>query len=130
MNFPLPQVTVLAMFALRLGVLRGTIDAETELPALLAELASIPDLIEKCIANVQQQCDDMSGRYVYAQNFLYLGRGFNYPVALEGALKLKEVSYIHAEGYAAAEMKHGPIALIDSMMPVVFIAPSTEKVFL
>merc|ERR1711967_114647 len=74
-------------------------------------------------------CMQMARTYRYASNFLYLGRGYNFPVALEGALKLKEISYIHAEGYPAAEMKHGPIALIDEFMPVVFIAPKGDPTY-
>lgn len=116
------QVTVLTMFALALGTLRGTIDRETaakvtgalrNLPALIKQTLKLNDAIEK-----------LSSTYTYVHNFLYLGRGYNYPSALEGALKLKEISYIHAEGYPAAEMKHGPIALIDREMPTVVIAPN------
>jgi glutamine---fructose-6-phosphate transaminase (isomerizing) len=90
----------------------------------------IPDKIEKALL-VNDYVKEIAEKYQDARNFLYLGRGLNFPVALEGALKLKEISYIHAEGYPAAEMKHGPIALIDEAMPVVFIAPSSgtyEKV--
>jgi glucosamine--fructose-6-phosphate aminotransferase (isomerizing) len=90
--------------------------------AKVAELASIPDKMEETLHSVNQYIKDISRIFTYARNFLYLGRGYNYPVALEGALKLKEISYIHAEGYPAAEMKHGPIALIDSEMPTVVIA--------
>jgi len=114
------QVTVLTMLALAFGMEKETVSHE-EYDEVLHELILIPDKIEK----VLQQNDkirDIARTFTYARNFLYLGRGFNYPVALEGALKLKEISYIHAEGYPAAEMKHGPIALIDSDMPVVFIA--------
>ena len=81
----------------------------------------IPDKIQKVLEQ-NDKIKNIARRYTYSKNFLYLGRGYNYPVALEGALKLKEISYIHAEGYPAAEMKHGPIALIDSEMPVVFLA--------
>lgn len=114
------QLTVLMMLALALARQRGTI-AATMLEELLAELACIPTKIE---AMLQQhaQLKHLAQVFKDASNFLYLGRGYNYPVALEGALKLKELSYIHAEGYPAAEMKHGPIALIDEDMPVVFIA--------
>lgn len=114
------QVTVLTMLALALGRVRGTIDMD-KYNHILQELQQIPDkmtrLLEKC-----DSIKDISRIFTYAHNFLYLGRGFNYPLALEGALKLKEISYIHAEGYPAAEMKHGPIALIDEEMPVVVIA--------
>lgn len=115
------QVTVLAMFALALGMERGSVNP-AEYNEVLRELTLLPDKIGR----VLQQNDkirDMARIFTYARNCLYLGRGWNYPVALEGALKLKEISYIHAEGYPAAEMKHGPIALIDQDMPVIFIAP-------
>ncbi len=114
------QVTVLTLMALRLGYLKGTIPEE-RYASLLEELEKVPDQIEKVLQSdllIQQ----IAREYKDAQNFLYLGRGINFPVALEGALKLKEISYIHAEGYPAAEMKHGPIALIDENMPVVVIA--------
>jgi glucosamine--fructose-6-phosphate aminotransferase (isomerizing) len=89
---------------------------------LASELKLIPDKVEE-ILNLNDQIEKIAEEFKDATNFLYLGRGYNFPVALEGALKLKEISYIHAEGYPAAEMKHGPIALIDENMPVVFIAP-------
>jgi glucosamine--fructose-6-phosphate aminotransferase (isomerizing) len=89
---------------------------------LLNELEAIPAKVEKVLAT-NDLIMKLAERFKNARNFLYLGRGYGFPVALEGALKLKEISYIHAEGYPAAEMKHGPIALIDEMMPVVFIAP-------
>lgn len=114
------QVTVLTMLALALGKERGTIDNQRYIKIIEA-LNEIPGKMEKLLT----QCDnikDISRIFTYAHNFLYLGRGYNYPVALEGALKLKEISYIHAEGYPAAEMKHGPIALIDEEMPVVVVA--------
>lgn len=114
------QVTVLTMFALALGHLKGTI-SQSEYEETIAELSVIPEKIEKTLQQ-NAKIEQIAAYFSYARNFLYLGRGFNYPVALEGALKLKEISYIHAEGYPAAEMKHGPIALIDSEMPVVFIA--------
>ena len=114
------QVTVLAMFALALANAKGTIKHE-EYVCTVKELAEIPNMIRD-VLKVNDQIADMARTFTYARNFLYLGRGFSYPVALEGALKLKEISYIHAEGYPAAEMKHGPIALIDSDMPVVAIA--------
>ena len=114
------QVTVLTMLALALGMAKGTVE-QKEYDEVLHELVQIPAKIER----VLQQNDkirQIARRFTYARNCLYLGRGFNYPVAMEGALKLKEISYIHAEGYPAAEMKHGPIALIDGEMPVIFIA--------
>ena len=114
------QVTVLVMLALALGKERGTI-APAEYAEVVRELAAMPEKIEE-VLKVNDRVKDLSRTFTYARNFLYLGRGFSYPVALEGALKLKETSYIHAEGYPAAEMKHGPIALIDSDMPVVVIA--------
>lgn len=114
------QVCVLTMIALALGEARGTIDLD-EYQAVIDELQAIPGKIERILAQ-NSQIETLSKIFTYAHNFLYLGRRWNYPVALEGALKLKEISYIHAEGYPAAEMKHGPIALIDQEMPVVFIA--------
>lgn len=114
------QVTVLAMLALALGWERGTI-ARAEYERIVKELVTIPSKIEE-VLKVNDRVKDLSRTFTYARNFIYLGRGYNYPVALEGALKLKEISYIHAEGYPAAEMKHGSIALIDSDMPVVVIA--------
>ena len=114
------QVTVLVMLALALGMAKGTVD-QKEYDEVLHELVQIPAKIEKVLQQ-NDKIKEIAQHYTYAHNFLYLGRGWNYPVALEGALKLKEISYIHAEGYPAAEMKHGPIALIDSEMPVVFIA--------
>ncbi len=114
------QVTVLAMLALALGKARGTVD-EQEYDEVLRELTLIPEKIQT-ILQQNDKIKDIARIFTYAHNCLYLGRGWNYPVALEGALKMKEISYIHAEGYPAAEMKHGPIALIDDEMPVVFIA--------
>lgn len=123
------QVTVLTMMALALAHKKGTIN-ESKFHELLVELESIPSKIEK-ILKQNEKIKFIGGEFKNARNFLYLGRGSNFPVALEGALKLKEISYIHAEGYPAAEMKHGPIALIDNEMPVVFIATkdsSYEKI--
>lgn len=114
------QVTVLTMIALSLGMAKGTID-QKEYDETIAELQLIPEKIEKVLQQ-NDKIQTIARQFTYARNILYLGRGYNYPVALEGALKLKEISYIHAEGYPAAEMKHGPIALIDDEMPVVFIA--------
>lgn len=118
------QVTVLTMLTLALSRKRGTL-SDKECLHLVQELNTIPDKIEE-VLKLNDQIDNISRMFTYAHNFLYLGRGYNYPVALEGALKLKEISYIHAEGYPAAEMKHGPIALIDSEMPVVVIATHNE----
>jgi len=123
------QVTVLTMLALIIGKEKGTINEEDYLK-IVYELARIPEKI-KVILKQDAVIAEFSKTFTYAQNFIYLGRGYNFPVALEGALKLKEISYIHAEGYPAAEMKHGPIALISQEMPVVVIAPSVgmyEKV--
>lgn len=114
------QVTVLTLMSLMLGRKKGTI-AESYYRELIAELSSIPDKVEGMIGT-NDYIEELSSRFKDAHNFLYLGRGYNFPVALEGALKLKEISYIHAEGYPAAEMKHGPIALIDENMPIVVIA--------
>ena len=114
------QVTVLAMIALAMGEAKGTIDRQEYLQVVRG-LSEIPKKIRE-VLQTNDKVADLARTFTYAHNFLYLGRGFSYPVALEGALKLKEISYIHAEGYPAAEMKHGPIALIDSDMPVVVIA--------
>lgn len=116
------QTTVLALIALTIALEKGTM-AKDVFEERVTELASIPDKMEETL-KVSGYIENFSRIYTYAKNFLYLGRGYNYPVALEGALKLKEISYIHAEGYPAAEMKHGPIALIDSEMPTVVIAPN------
>ena len=118
------QVTVLVMLALALAKEKGTITDELY-TSVVKELSSIPEKIKKML-ELNDRISELSRTFTYAHNFLYLGRGYNYPVALEGALKLKEISYIHAEGYPAAEMKHGPIALIDSDMPVVVVAPHDE----
>lgn len=114
------QVTILTLMALRIAKMKGTIET-SRYYQLLNELESIPDKVKETL-EVDEQIRTLARIFTYARNFLYLGRGYNFPVALEGALKLKEISYIHAEGYPAAEMKHGPIALIDSEMPVVVIA--------
>ena len=114
------QVTVLTMFALALGEAKGTINRDEYLN-VVKELNNIPETIKE-VLKTNEKVRDLARTFTYAHNFLYLGRGYSFPVALEGALKLKEISYIHAEGYPAAEMKHGPIALIDSDMPVVVIA--------
>ena len=114
------QVTVLAMFALALAKEKHSL-VESEYKAIVEELNRIPVKMRE-VLQLNERVAELSKVFTYARNFLYLGRGYSYPVALEGALKLKEISYIHAEGYPAAEMKHGPIALIDSDMPVVVVA--------
>lgn len=114
------QLTVLILMALRLAHQKGTIP-EARYQYLLTELNQIPKKVEQAL-KLEEQLKFISGEFKDVRHFLYLGRGYNFPVALEGALKLKEISYIHAEGYPAAEMKHGPIALIDEEMPVVVIA--------
>ena len=116
------QVTVLTMMALELGKMRGAFST-SEYRALLKELSVIPKKVEKVLES-KALVEEISFLYKNATNALYLGRGVNFPIALEGALKLKEISYIHAEGYPAAEMKHGPIALIDENMPVIVVAPN------
>ncbi len=118
------QVTVLTMLALALAKEKGTLDEETYL-SIVKELTVIPAKMKEVLEQ-NDKIANLSKVFTYAHNFLYLGRGYCYPVALEGALKLKEISYIHAEGYPAAEMKHGPIALIDQEMPVVVIATHNE----
>lgn len=115
------QVTALAQMALAVAKRKGTVSEET-FRRLSFEMETIPDKIQKILDESDGLIKYIAGEYKDAKNFLYLGRGYGFPVALEGALKLKEISYIHAEGYAAAEMKHGPIALIDEEMPVVVIA--------
>lgn len=123
------QVTVLTMLALLIGREKGTLSRE-QYTRIVKELGAVPAKMES-ILKQNDKIAEFAKTFTYAQNFIYLGRGYNYPVALEGALKLKEISYIHAEGYPAAEMKHGPIALISEEMPVVAVAPSAgmyEKV--
>ncbi len=115
------QVTALTMLALCIGREKGTISEEQYL-SIVRELGQIPMKIERVLKQ-DKQIAQFAKIFTYAQNFIYLGRGYNFPVAMEGALKLKEISYIHAEGYPAAEMKHGPIALISQEMPVVVVAP-------
>ncbi len=117
------QVTVLTMLALMIGKEKKTISEESYLN-IVKELGTIPDKMKRLL-DQNEMIAQFAKTFTYAQNFIYLGRGYNFPVALEGALKLKEISYIHAEGYPAAEMKHGPIALISQEMPVVVIAPSS-----
>ena len=116
------QVMVLTMIAMAIAGLKGTMKKE-DLDKIGEEILKIPDYVKQTL-ELNDQIERLSLIFTYAHNFLYLGRGYSYPVALEGALKLKEISYIHAEGYPAAEMKHGPIALIDAEMPTVIIAPN------
>ena len=118
------QITILTLMALQLAQARGTISS-SKLREILVELENIPAKIERAL-KLDEQIKEIAAIYKDSSNFLYLGRGYNFPVALEGALKLKEISYIHAEGYPAAEMKHGPIALIDENMPVVFLATNAS----
>lgn len=122
------QVLVLAMMAIQLGRARGLISDE-KMAKYVSDLVKIPDQI-RTVLSQGDAILDLCRAFRFASGFLYLGRGYNFPVALEGALKLKEISYIHAEGYAAAEMKHGPIALIDKFMPVVVIAPHSDSTYL
>jgi glucosamine--fructose-6-phosphate aminotransferase (isomerizing) len=114
------QITVLSLLSLVLGRMRNLSSAEGI--AIIEAMQALPDQVARILQN-SEEIKDISEKYCHHNNFLYLGRGPNYPVALEGALKLKEISYVHAEGYPAAEMKHGPIALIDENMPVVIICP-------
>jgi len=116
------QLTALYLLALHIGSVRGTLGPEA-VKKYIEELVKIPVKAEKLLLDVEEGMAGVAKLYFRQPDFLYLGRGYNYPVALEGALKLKEISYIHAEGYPAGEMKHGPIALIDEHMPVVFLAP-------
>ena len=117
------QIVALALLALHLGRLRGHARAASGCRELLESLAKVPQLMENALAMSGRVEELAQVRSASARDFLYLGRGVNYPIALEGALKLKEISYIHAEGYPAGEMKHGPIALIDESMPVVALCP-------
>jgi glucosamine--fructose-6-phosphate aminotransferase (isomerizing) len=119
------QVSVLVLWALGFADIRGKI-SRSELSKVMAELESIPAKVEKTLA-CEPLTKELAKLFYQSRNFLYLGRGYGFPVALEGALKLKEISYIHAEGYPAAEMKHGPIALIDEEMPVVVIATKSAN---
>jgi glutamine---fructose-6-phosphate transaminase (isomerizing) len=115
------QLVALYLLGLRLGQLRGVLSPEDSKPHVNA-LLQLPILLEQALKSAPE-IEEIAARFHTRTDFLYLGRGINYPIALEGALKLKEISYIHAEGYPAGEMKHGPIALIDERMPVVAIAP-------
>jgi glucosamine--fructose-6-phosphate aminotransferase (isomerizing) len=114
------QLTALFLLAIYLGRVRNTL-SENDARALLTELTRLPGKLEALLAR-DEDCEDLAKEYSRSQDFLFLGRGIHYPIALEGALKLKEISYIHAEGYPAGEMKHGPNALIDEKLPVVIIA--------
>ena len=116
------QLTVLSLIALKLGKHNGHLSNQ-EFMKLITELDALPKKVEEVLESTHENVKEIAKHFIGAQNFLYLGRGYNFPAALEGALKLKEISYIHAEGYPAAEMKHGPIALIDENMPIVIIAP-------
>jgi glutamine---fructose-6-phosphate transaminase (isomerizing) len=119
------QLTALLLFAIYLAEIRGAL-SNAEAKEYIAELTRIPGKLEALLTH-DEQCEDLAKQYSRAQDFLFLGRGVHYPIALEGALKLKEVSYIHAEGFPAGEMKHGPNALIDENLPVVIIATRDEK---
>ena len=120
------QVTVLILISLFLAKLKNT-TSENKFQDITKELFSISNKIEESLITIDNQIKKLAKLYQEAKNFLYLGRGISFPVALEGALKLKEISYIHAEGYPAAEMKHGPIALIDKNMPTVIIATNKSN---
>jgi glucosamine--fructose-6-phosphate aminotransferase (isomerizing) len=120
------QLTALFLLALKLGQLRGRIDAEQSVK-LIEELSRIPGKIEEVLRSCSSQCEQLAKDFSTSRDFLYLGRGIHFPIALEGALKLKEISYIHAEGYPAGEMKHGPNALIDETLPVVVLATRDES---
>ncbi|SJN43421.1 glutamine--fructose-6-phosphate transaminase (isomerizing) [Sphingobacterium sp. JB170] len=124
------QLAVLYLVALKIGQLKGTIE-NTLFNKLLEDLAKVPEHVQHILEDQNEHIREVAKKYTDARDFLYLGRGYNFPIALEGALKLKEISYIHAEGYPAAEMKHGPIALVDESLPVVFVAtkdPYHEKI--
>lgn len=124
------QLVVLELFALKLAAMKGTIST-ARLQELTAALHAVPEQVQWILDNQLENIKQVAAKYKDARDFLFLGRGYNFPIALEGALKLKEISYIHAEGYPAAEMKHGPIALVDETLPVVFVAtqdPFYEKV--
>ena len=120
------QLTALFLLALKLGQLRGRLDRAQSV-SLIEELSRIPAKIEEVLRSCSGQCEQLAGGFSTARDFLYLGRGIHFPIALEGALKLKEISYIHAEGYPAGEMKHGPNALIDETLPVVVLVTRDES---
>lgn len=115
------QLAVLYLVALKVARIKGTIE-DTLYDRLSADLAKVPEYVQQILDKQDMIIRAVAAKYSDARDFLYLGRGYNFPIALEGALKLKEISYIHAEGYPAAEMKHGPIALVDENLPVVFVA--------
>lgn len=115
------QVVALILFALKVARYRGTITNE-RYERLVDQLGEVPNMVEWIFATQLDKIKHIAYKYAHAKDFLYLGRGYNFPIALEGALKLKEISYIHAEGYPAAEMKHGPIALVEDTLPIVFVA--------
>ena len=119
------QLTALFLLAMKMGQLRGKLDRDHAI-ALMEELGRVPAKIEEVLRNRSAQCEQLAKEFANARDFLYLGRGIHFPIALEGALKLKEISYIHAEGYPAGEMKHGPNALIDESLPVVVLATRDE----
>ena len=118
------QLVILFLLALRMGRELGLLSSEAG-KTLIEELVKVPHLMEEFL-KTSHQVEKIARKYLHARDFLYLGRGINYPIALEGALKLKEISYVHAEGYPAGEMKHGPIALIDRDMPVVVLATKND----
>ena len=118
------SLTALYLLAIHLGIRRGTVDGD-RLPGMVQDLARLPDMLGRLISD-QEQYTTLARRYHERSDFLFLGRGINYPLAMEGALKLKEISYVHAEGYPAGEMKHGPISLIDEEMPVVALIPRDD----
>jgi len=120
------QLTALFLLAIKLGQLRGRLDTARSV-ALMEELSRVPAKIEEVLKTRSAQCEHLAAGFSHARDFLYLGRGIHFPIALEGALKLKEISYIHAEGYPAGEMKHGPNALIDETLPVVVLATRDES---
>jgi glucosamine--fructose-6-phosphate aminotransferase (isomerizing) len=120
------QLTALFLLALKLGQLRGRLDVEQSI-ALIGELSRVPAKIDEVLRSCSAQCEQLAKDFSTCRDFLYLGRGIHFPIALEGALKLKEISYIHAEGYPAGEMKHGPNALIDETLPVVVLATRDES---
>jgi glucosamine--fructose-6-phosphate aminotransferase (isomerizing) len=120
------QLVALFLLAMKLGQLRGHLDKAQSI-ALIEELSRLPVKIEEALRSCTAQCEELAKEFSTARDFLYLGRGIHFPIALEGALKLKEISYIHAEGYPAGEMKHGPNALIDETLPVVVLATRDER---
>jgi len=119
------QLTALFLLAMKLGQLRGHLDTAQSV-TLMEELGRVPGKIEEVLRSSSPQCEKLAKDFANARDFLYLGRGIHFPIALEGALKLKEISYIHAEGYPAGEMKHGPNALIDETLPVVVLVTRDE----